>query len=110
MNLIIILSVLLLSSCGSITHYVKVDPVNEKRFSHDQKITSGMTQQETLNMFGSPSVAKRVYHTPHHNVLWIYKDKLFCTGYYCTVSFKGGRVVGYTRFSMEFSDFLVSLD
>ena len=66
--------VLLVMLMGCANMYTKVDPVNMKRFEHDQKVVKGMTKMEVLDLFGSPDVA----YARSYGFEWRYYQNIFC--------------------------------
>jgi len=96
---------IILTSCGS-TSYVKVDPVNMKRFNHDQKMVEGLSRQEVLTRFGSPDQAFETTFGTKGAVVWRYHHKIFCShkGTRCDVYFRNDRVIYTSNFRMEFNN------
>lgn len=109
MKILLILTTLLLASCGT-TKYVYVDKVNYKRYQHDQKVRVGMSQKEVMNMFGSPDNVRKTYNYGGERVQFVYYKKIFCRTTTCFVYFKGQRATDFTYFRQEFDNSLVSID
>jgi hypothetical protein len=112
MHIILISLLFIFVSCSTTKHIVHVDPVNEKRFLHDQKIKAGMTHKEVMLMFGSPDEAMEAHYIKAASIKWVYYRKMFCAHQSdrCYVTFdRENRVIDHFNFRMEVSNRYVNL-
>jgi hypothetical protein len=111
LKLITLSLLFLITSCATKT-IIHVDPVNEKRFLHDQKIKAGMTQREVIQMFGSPDEVIQTNYIKAASIEWVYYRKMFCAHQSdrCYVTFdREDRVIDHFNFRMEMSNRYVNL-
>ena len=108
-TLTMLFGLLLLTSCGTV-HYTKVDKVNMARYEHGQKMIEGLTRNEVLSRFGSPTRASETTFGGKGAVKWTYDYKIFCgtKGTYCAVFFRNDRVIFNVNFRQEFNNTVVN--
>ena len=94
----------LLVSCASQKMYTKIDETNYERFEHKQKIELGLSMQQVLKMFGTPSDYKKGWRDGEDTVEFIYYNNIACSSVYCFVEFNldDKEVVHFVNFRMEY--------
>ena len=94
-------------SCSSTT-YTKIDEPNYKRYNHDQKIELGMTVEEVLNSFGSPSHIDKTWGNKMMVIEFRYYRAIHCQEMMCFVQFdeESRKVVNYINFRGEYINFM----
>lgn len=93
-------------SCAS-TYTKGPDPVNAKRYNHDEKIRNGMTMKEVMDTFGSPHQVKREFVSRAMDIVpvFVYYRSIYCETVYCFVMFdKDKEVIHSVNFRAEFTD------
>ena len=92
--------------CGTTTTYVQVDPVNKKRFEHDQKMSMGLSMKTIMDRFGSPGQSHMVGYGTGTAIRWIYYSNIACNSLMCTVYFDpiDKVVVGHDNWRIEFNN------
>ena len=100
-TLLILSFILVLESCGTV-RYTKVDPTNQDRFKHEQKISRGMDKESVLDLFGTPNEALK----GQYYVVWRYYRAHHCghDSAYCDVYFEDNTVANFYNFRMEYND------
>jgi len=99
-TLLITFILILFTGCAST--YTKVDKPNYSRYTHDQKISKGMTPREVMDMFGSADHVVQGNYT----IKFTYYRKIQCQSVYCSVTFVDGEVTDYDSFRQEYINFL----
>jgi len=103
--LILILSMI---GCSSSKMYTQVNPVNEKKYKHHQKIQRGMSMREVIDKFGDPIDVRKEWALNQIAIVFIYYNAIHCNGVYCEVRFNQNtkEVVSFVNFRQEYVDWV----